>query len=50
MDIKNSRENKLIVDKVEEALQAAYSSNQEFNAVLDESRAIVIQKFAGPGA
>lgn len=36
MDIKKLRENKLIVDKVGEALQAAYSSNQEFNAVLDE--------------
>ena len=37
MDIKKLRESKLIVDKVEEALQAAYSSNQEFNAVLDEA-------------
>lgn len=37
MDIKKLRENKLIVDKVEEALQAAYSSNEEFNAVLDEA-------------
>lgn len=36
MDIKKLRENKLIVDKVEEALQAAYSSNAEFNEVLDE--------------
>lgn len=37
MDIKKLRENKLIVDKVEEALQAAYSSNEEFNAALDEA-------------
>lgn len=37
MDIKKLRENKPIVDKVEEALQLAYSSNQEFNAVLDEA-------------
>lgn len=37
MDIQKLRDSKLIVDKVEEALQAAYSSNQEFNAVLDEA-------------
>lgn len=41
MDIKKLRENKLIVDKVEEALQVAYSSNQEFNAVLDEAHPLL---------
>lgn len=35
MDIKKLRENKLIVDKVEEALQAAYTSNNDFNGALD---------------
>ena len=35
MDIKKLRENKPIVDKVEEALQAAYESNRDFNEALD---------------
>lgn len=48
MDIKKLRENKLIVDKVEEALQAAYSSNQEFNAVLDEAEPLVFRSLRDP--
>lgn len=49
MDIKKLRENKLIVDKVEEALQAAYSSNQEFNAVLDEAEPLSFRCPRGAG-
>lgn len=48
MDIKKLRENKLIVDKVEDALQAAYSSNQEFNAVLDEAEPLVFKSLRDP--
>lgn len=48
MDIKKLRENKLIVDKVEEALQAAYSSNQEFNAVLDEAEPLSFKSLHDP--
>lgn len=48
MDIKKLRENKLIVDKVEEALQAAYSSNQEFNAVLDEAEPLSFRSLRDP--
>lgn len=48
MDIKKLRENKLIVDKVEEALQAAYSSNQEFNGVLDEAEPLTIRSLRDP--
>lgn len=48
MDIKKLRENKLIVDKVEEALQAAYSSNREFNAVLDEVEPLVFRGLRDP--
>lgn len=48
MDIKKLRENKLIVDKVEEALQAAYSSNQEFNAVLDEAEPLSFKSLRDP--
>lgn len=48
MDIKKLRENKLIVDKVEEALQTAYSSNQEFNAVLDESEPLSFRSLRDP--
>lgn len=36
MDIQKLRENKQVIEKVEEVLQAAYVSNQEFNDVLDE--------------
>lgn len=36
MDIQKLRENKHVIDKVEEVLQAAYSSNREFNDALDE--------------
>lgn len=48
MDIKKLRENKLIVDKVEEALQAAYSSNQEFNDVLDEADPLCFRSLRDP--
>lgn len=48
MDIKKLRENKLIVDKVEEVLQAAYSSNQEFNTVLDEAEPLSFKSLRDP--
>lgn len=48
MDIKKLRESKLIVDKVEEALQAAYSSNQEFNDVLDEAEPLSFKSLRDP--
>ncbi len=48
MDIKKLRENKLIVGKVEEALQAAYSSNKEFNAVLDEAEPLAFRGLKDP--
>lgn len=48
MDIKKLRENKLIIDKVEEALQAAYSSNQEFNVVLDEAEPLSFKSLRDP--
>ncbi|WP_197386759.1 SIR2 family NAD-dependent protein deacylase [Ralstonia pseudosolanacearum] len=48
MDIKKLRENKLIIDKVEEALQAAYSSNQEFNVVLDEAEPLSFKSLRHP--
>ncbi len=48
MDIKKLRENKLIVDKVEEALQAAYSSNGDFNDVLDESEPLSFKGLKDP--
>lgn len=48
MDIKKLRENKLIVDKVEEALQAAYSSNGGFNAVLDEADPLAFRSLKDP--
>lgn len=48
MDIKKLRENKLIVDKVEEALQTAYSSNEEFNAVLDEAEPLSFRSLRDP--
>ncbi|KVX97783.1 hypothetical protein WL10_33220 [Burkholderia ubonensis] len=48
MDIKKLRENKLIVDKVEEALQAAYASNQDFNAVLDETEPLAFRSLRDP--
>ncbi|WP_426344181.1 SIR2 family NAD-dependent protein deacylase [Pseudoduganella sp. R-32] len=48
MDIKKLRENKLIVEKVEEALQAAYSSNQEFNEVLDEAEPLSFKSLRDP--
>ena len=48
MDINKLRENKLIVDKVEEALQAAYSSNGDFNAVLDEAEPIAFTSLKDP--
>ncbi|WP_126968489.1 SIR2 family protein [Xanthomonas arboricola] len=48
MDIKKLRENKLIVDKVEEALQAAYTSNSDFNAVLDEADPLIFKSLRDP--
>lgn len=48
MDIKKLRENKLIVDKVEETLQAVYSSNQEFNTVLDEAEPLSFRSLRDP--
>lgn len=48
MDIKKLRENKLIVDKVEEALQAAYTSNSDFNAVLDEADPLTFKSLRDP--
>lgn len=48
MDIKKLRENKLIVDKVEEALQAAYTSNADFNAVLDEADPLTFKSLRDP--
>ncbi|KLD71758.1 SIR2 family NAD-dependent protein deacylase [Xanthomonas pisi] len=48
MDIKQLRENKLIVDKVEEALQAAYLSNEEFNALLDEAAPLSFKSLHDP--
>lgn len=48
MDIQKLRDSKLIVDKVEEALQAAYSSNEEFNAVLDEADPLSFKSLRDP--
>ena len=48
MDIQKLRDSKLIVDKVEEALQAAYSSNKEFNAVLDEADPLSFKSLRDP--
>jgi SIR2-like domain len=48
MDIKKLRENKLIVDKVEEALQAAYTSNSDFNAALDEAEPLTFKSLRDP--
>ncbi|MND48088.1 hypothetical protein D3C76_510410 [compost metagenome] len=48
MDIKKLRENKPIIDKVEEVLQAAYSSNREFNAVLDDAELLAFKGLKDP--
>lgn len=48
MDIKKLRENKLIVDKVEEALQAAYTSNADFNTVLDVADPLTFKSLRDP--
>lgn len=48
MDIKKLRDSKLIVDKVEEALQAAYTSNEAFNAVLDEVEPLSFRSLRDP--
>ncbi len=48
MDIKKLRENKPIIDKVEEVLQAAYLSNREFNAVLDEAELLAFKGLKDP--
>lgn len=47
MDIKKLRENN-IVDRVEEVLQTAYSSNQAFNAVLDEAEPLSFKSLRDP--
>ena len=43
MDIQKLRDSKLIVDKVEEALQAAYNSKTEFNELLDQADPVVLK-------
>lgn len=48
MDIKKQREGNLIVDKLEEALQAEYSSNHEFNAILDEAEPLSFRSLRDP--
>lgn len=48
MEIKKLRENKFIVDKVEEALQWAYSSKQDFNAVLDGTEPFEFRSLKDP--
>lgn len=48
MDIKKLRESKLIVDKVEEALQTAYSSNTDFNSALDEASPLMFKGLKDP--
>ena len=47
MDIKKLRENN-IVGRVEEDLQAAYSSNEAFNAVLDEAEPLSFKSLRDP--
>lgn len=48
MDIQKLRESKLIVDKVEEALQAAYNSKAEFNSQLDQADPVVLKSLRDP--
>lgn len=48
MDIQKLRDSKLIVDKVEEALQAAYNSKPEFNEKLDQADPIVLKSLRDP--
>ncbi len=48
MDIQKLRDSKLIVDKVEEALQAAYNSKAEFNEQLDQVDPVVLKSLRDP--
>ncbi len=48
MDIQKLRDSKLIVDKVEEALQAAYNSKAEFNEFLDQADPLVFRSSRDP--
>lgn len=48
MDIKKIRENKLIIERVEEALQTAYNSNNEFNAALNTAGTVSFQGLKDP--
>lgn len=48
MDIQKLRDSKLIVDKVEEALQAAYNSKGEFNERLDQADPVVLKSLRDP--
>jgi hypothetical protein len=48
MDIQKLRDSKLIVDKVEEALQAAYNSKAEFNSQLDQADPVVLKSLRDP--
>ena len=48
MDIQNLRDSKAIVEKVEEALQTAYSTNQDFNSALDEAEPWSFQSLREP--
>ncbi|MGL6159745.1 SIR2 family protein [Microbulbifer sp.] len=48
MDIKKLRDSKIIVDRVEETLQAAYASNQDFNSALDEMEPLSFKGIRDP--
>lgn len=48
MDIKHLRESKAIVDKVEDVLQLAYSTNDDFNSVLDDADPLAIRSLRDP--
>lgn len=48
MDIKHLRESKAIVDKVEDVLQLAYSTNDHFNSVLDDADPLSIRSLRDP--
>lgn len=48
MDIQKLRDSKLVVDKVEEALQAAYNSKPEFNQHLDQADPVVLKSLRDP--
>lgn len=48
MDIQKLRDSKLIVDKVEEALQTAYNSKPDFNEQLDQADPVVFKSLRDP--